>query len=209
MYFVPSNNGFRRACAKCNGTGTYTRYTFNNNATSANAGQFAKFIEVCFRCDGRRVEPRAKWFATEAELAEHYAKLEMRKEAKYQRELAERRALAAINAEAEEAARVAREMELQAARDKQKFIDGELGSIVTVSGVVLSSFNITTGYGTSRLVKIQAGNAVVKFFSSANFAFGLDEGDFVEVYGELVSRELYEGNKETTIKKTKLVSVAA
>ena len=171
--------------------------------------RYEKNEGVCFRCDGSRIEPRAKWFATEAEVVAHYDALEARKEANYQRKLAERQVLMAIEAEAVEAARVAREMEIQAARDKQVFIDGELGSIVNVSGVVLASFNITTGYGTSRLVKIQAGNAVVKFFSSANFAFGLDEGDFVEVYGELVSRELYEGNKETTIKKTKLVSAAA
>jgi hypothetical protein len=204
MFSVRSDGGFRRACAKCVGTGTFTRYTFNFNG-----GQYNESVEVCFRCDGSRVEPRSKWFATEAEVTAHYEKLEARKDAKYQKALAERQALAAINAEAEEAARVAREMELQAARDKQKFIDGELGSIVDVSGVVLASFSIESRYGVSRLVKIQAGDAVVKFFSSANFAFDLREGDVVSVYGELVSRELYEGNKETTIKKTKLAKAAA
>jgi hypothetical protein len=203
MFTKVSEGGFRRACAKCGGTGIYVSWS------SYLGEKYQRNEGVCFRCDGAGIEPRAKWFATEAELVAHYEAAEVRKEANYQRKLAERQALAAINAEAEEAARVAREMELQAARDKQKFIEGELGSIVNVSGVVLASFSIETRYGVSRLVKIQAGDAVVKFFSTANFAFDLNEGDVVSVYGELVSRELYEGNKETQLKKTKLVSLAA
>lgn len=203
MFAKVSDNGFRLSCRKCIGTGTYTTYS------SYLGERYNEIVEVCFRCDGSGIEPRAKWFATQAELDAHYAKLEARKDAKYERELAERRALAAANAEREEAERVAKEAARQAVLDKQKFIDGELGSIVNVSGWVLASFSIQGAYGTSRLVKIQAGDAVVKFFSSANFAFGLNEGDYVEVYGELVSRELYEGNKETTIKKTKLAKAAA
>jgi hypothetical protein len=199
-----SDGGFRHVCHKCQGSGTFTRHTFNFNG-----GQYQSIDEVCFRCDGSGIEPRAKWFATVEELVTHYEKLEAAKEVRYQKELAERQALAAINAEAVEAERVAREMEIQAARDKQVFIEGELGSIVNVGGVVLSSFNITGYYGESRLVKLQVGNAVVKFFSTARFAFDLREGMFVNVSGELVSRELYEGNKETQLKKTKLVSAAA
>ena len=203
MLTVNSDGGFRRACAKCSGTGVYVSWS------SYLGEKYQRNEGVCFRCDGSRIEPRAKWFATEAEVAAHYDALEARKEARYQKDLAARQAVMAMNAEAAEAERVARELAAQAALDKQLFIDGELGSFVNVSGVVLASFSITTRYGTSRLVKIQAGGAVVKFFSSANFAFDLSEGDFVEVSGELVSRELYEGNKETTIKKTKLVSAAA
>lgn len=200
MFTKVSEGGYRRACRKCSGSGIYVSYS------TVNHEKYQRHEGVCFRCDGKGIEPRAKWFATEAELVAHYGKLEAQNEAKYQKDLAARQAASALEAAGLLEAEKRREQERQAAFDAQEYVAGEFGEIVNVGGVVLASFSVDTSYGVSRLVKIQAGNAIVKFFSSAKFAFDIEEGDEVQVYGELVSREVYQGNKETTIKKTKLAA---
>lgn len=186
-WFLIANNRYFRKCEKCAGAGHIAAYAYYDEG-------------ICFSCAGKGYKGRG--YAS----VESFNKAEERRAAKEAAEFAKQQLEAAANIAAYQLQQEEAERAYQARLAAQEFIDGALGEVVEISGKVVASFSVETKFGVSRLVKIQAGNAAVKFFSSANFAFGLTEGDEVKVYGELVSRELYEGNKETTIKKAKLAA---
>lgn len=194
--FIKVRNGYAIACTKCAGTGYLAHYAYESEG-------------VCFKCAGRGLALNAKVYATTADAEKHLAKLEKARLAREAKRDAQRKAEFEAEAPqrlAAEAERLRLEAEVAAQREAQEYLAGNIGEVVAFSGTVLASFSVETKFGKSVLTKVQAGNAVVKFFSTANFAYDLAEGDTVALTGELVSRDVYEGTKETLVKKTKVAA---
>lgn len=194
--FVKVNSGFLLSCTKCLGTGYIEHYAYESEG-------------LCFKCAGRGFARNAKVYATIADAEKHLAKLE---KARMARE-AKRDAQRAADFIASEPQRVAAELERQRLLDQiahelasQEYLAGNIGDFVTFTGIVTASFSVKTGFGNSILTKVQAGNAIVKFFSTANFAYDLAEGQTIVLNGQIASFDIYEGNKETLVKKTKVVA---
>lgn len=194
MAFIKVRSGFIIACTKCAGSGYLEHYAYESEG-------------MCFKCSGRGASLNAKVYATVADAENHLAKLEkarLAREAKRQAKQEAERIARMPEILAAEAERLAREAKLVAQREAQEYLQGNIGEVVSFSGVVLASFSVDTKFGSSVLTKVQAGNAIVKFFSTAKFAFDLNEGDTVSLMGEIAGRDLYQGDKETLVKKVKV-----
>jgi hypothetical protein len=183
------------ACAKCQGTGHVTHFAYHDEG-------------VCYTCQGRGVSSKAKRFADEAALIADLELKAKRREAsrksRAKKEEAQRLVnLAAWEAEqeVEKAAAAAREAKLQ----EQAHLTGEIGERVAFSGVVKLTRSFSGNYGPSLLVVVSLeGGSEVKFFSTANFAWELNEGDQVSLTGEISGFDSYGDSKQTVVKKAKI-----
>jgi len=193
---IKVRSGYAIACTKCAGTGFLAHYAYESEGT-------------CFQCAGRGIKNNAKVYASPADAEKHLVKLEKARIAREAKRDAQRKA----EFEAQAPQRLAAEAEHQrlvaevaAQREAQEFLPGGIGEFVAFSGTVLTSFSVETKFGKSVLTKVQSGNAIVKFFSTASFAYDLSEGDNVSLIGEIVSRDVYQGDKETLVKKTRMAA---
>lgn len=90
---------------------------------------------------------------------------------------------------------------------------GAKGEKITVTGTVTTLTAIQSQYGytptTSMLVVVTAGSTVVKMFTSAQWAFDIQQGDEVTVAGTVKDHEEYQGVKQTVLTRPKKVPANA
>ena len=197
------NGNLTSACFKCNGSGYIAAFGYYDDG-------------VCFSCSGRGYKEGAKFFATEAALVEHIEKAAKRREAsrksRAKKEEAERLVrlaeweAGAAEREAKEAA-VAAEREAKLAG--QSHLAGEIGERGAFSGAVKLTRSFSGNSGPSLLVVVSLdGGSEVKFFSTANFAWELNEGDEVSLTGEISGFDQYGESKQTVVKKAKVAKIS-
>jgi hypothetical protein len=102
--------------------------------------------------------------------------------------------------QAEAQAKAEREAKLAA----QSYLEGTVGDRVVFSGTVKVSKSFDGHYGPSVLTVVAVGASEVKFFSTAKFAWALNEGDEVTLSAEISGYEVYGDAKQTVVKRAKL-----
>jgi hypothetical protein len=188
--FVTFKNGdVVRACGKCGGSGYIAEFAYESEG-------------VCFGCAGRGVKRNAKRFDSIEALKAHEAKLEKARIKREEKRDAQRKAEFEARAAEIAAQPVVEIVEIP----EPTYYQAATGEIVDVSGEVRFAFSIGSKYGKQMLVQIQSGTAAVKFFTTAAFAWDLEEGQQVTVRGEISEFSQYQGQKQTIIKKVKLVA---
>ena len=86
---------------------------------------------------------------------------------------------------------------------------GAVGEKITLAGRVVRLVATESHYGyapsTSMLVIVEAGTAVAKMFTSAAWAFDVEEGDEVTITGTIKDHEEYQGTKQTVLTRPKRI----
>lgn len=191
--FAQVGNEFYSVCGRCGGTGeVWAKWVMNG---------------VCFQCGGFGAV--GKPVADPEKAAHQRAKAKARRDAKKEEE----RKAKVAQWEAEEAVRVAEETVREAARAAERAAFqwvGEEGQPVEFSGevVFLKEVEHTFGYRTSysRLVVVKAAeNVEVKFFSTAQWVWALEQGQQVTVKATVKAHEEYDGKKATLVARPKQV----
>jgi len=203
-WFLVGEDEWAKGCPRCQGERRISQYAHVENG-------------LCYLCGGSK-------FADQAHLTT--AALDKKERADRraaERKEAARRAEAAAQAErwaAEEEARKAEEAaeaaRIAAEKAATRHLEAEVGDRVEVRGTVSAAFTIEvpsySGWGTDRkrIVAVDAGDGVtVKTFSAAGWAFAAREGDEVRLAGTVKSHGEYDGRKETTLGRPRLVEVIA
>ncbi len=195
---VAPNGNLFLACVKCQGTGYIAGFAYHDEG-------------VCYTCSGLGAKQNAKAFADEAAVLDWYTKSEKRRAARHAKEAAAREAAweagreareadIAARAAAEEAARLEAEARLAAST----YLEGEIGERVGFTGTVKLVKSIEGHYGHSLLVIVAVGTGEVKFFTTAKFAYDLEEGQEVSLTGEIAGWDTYGDVKQTSVKKAKV-----
>lgn len=83
---------------------------------------------------------------------------------------------------------------------------GTVGEKVTVTGPVTFTKVIEGNYGSKMLVKVQAGTAEVVTFTTAAWAWKVEDGDEVTLTGTVTEHGDYQGAAQTTITRAKQVA---
>lgn len=83
---------------------------------------------------------------------------------------------------------------------------GSVGDKLVTEGVVTKVREISGDYGTSRLIEwLTTEGYTLKTFSTAQFVWGLNEGDAVTITGTVKKHETYSGFKSTVLTRCKAV----
>lgn len=85
---------------------------------------------------------------------------------------------------------------------------GALGEKVTVTGTVTRLVPIEGDYGTSMLVVVEGGSTIAKMFTSAAWAWDVEQGDEVTLTGTVKAHEEYQGAKQTVLTRPKCTANA-
>lgn len=194
---VASVNGkFVVACAKCQGTGHIAHFGYHDDG-------------VCYGCAGQGIKSGTKAYATELELVTALDKAAKTRDARRAREHAKWEAEREANIAAYEAQQEAERLAAEAAAAEREaassHLVGEIGERVGFTGTVKVLKSFSGNYGPSLFVVVAlTTGGEVKFFSTANFAWDLNEGDEVSLTGEIAGFDAYQGTKQTTVKKAKI-----
>lgn len=196
-----ADNEWAKICGKCGGTGYLPGYEFIDAArcwgceTSgfARAGRrTTKQLDAKARADERAAVRKAAKAAAEAEI---WLAGEAERQAKADVEAAEKAALA------------------EARRDASHYLDAAEGEKVEASGTVVLAHTYEAmsynGFGTEakRIVAVDCGEGVtVKMFTAAAWSFAARKGDEVTIAGTVKSHGEWEGVKETTLTRPRLIS---
>lgn len=107
-----------------------------------------------------------------------------------------------------EAVKAEEQARFQAYLDRKaslKHYPAEIGEMVTFTGQVTTSIAVDGYYGTQVLTIVETSNLeILKMFSTAKWAYEIEEGQQVTITGFVGSHDTYEGNPQTLIKKPKL-----
>lgn len=97
-------------------------------------------------------------------------------------------------------------------RAESQFI-GTVGEKVTITGTVTRLRPVEGSFGynptTSMLVIVENGPAIVKMFTTAAWAWDVQQGDEVTIAGTIKAHEEYQGAKQTALVRPKLIDRTA
>jgi hypothetical protein len=192
--FAKVGSEYYSVCGRCGGTGeVWAKHVFNG---------------VCFQCGGFGAvgKPVTDPEKTAKTRAKAKAKRDEKKEAERQEKLAKYLAEEAVRQDEEAAREAARAAE----RGKFEWL-GEEGQPVEFSGEVVflkeveSNFGYRTTY--SRMVVVKVSETVeVKFFSTAQWVWALEQGEQVTVKATVKEHGEYDGKKTTQVARPKRVA---
>lgn len=199
------DDAWRKACRRCHGENGIDQYRHVEHG-------------VCYLCGGYGFASSEKVLTTEALDRKEAA--DIKRAAQEEAKRAEEAALHAKEWAAQEAANLAAEVaEAHAAalienarRDGSRHLDAAEGDKVRVSGTVVLAHTYEavsySGWGTDikRIVAVDLGDGVtVKMFTAAGWAFTVAVGDTVTIAGTVKSHGDYNGVKETTLNRPRLI----
>lgn len=118
-------------------------------------------------------------------------------------------AVAAYERMTGETARRKAEAEERARKRDEAEYAGTVGEKITVTGTVTRLRAIEGSYGynptTSMLVIIEGGSTIAKMFTTAAWAWEIEQGDEITVTATVKAHEEYQGSKQTALVRPKLV----
>lgn len=82
---------------------------------------------------------------------------------------------------------------------------GTVDEKITLTGTITRLIDIDTTWGTSMLVIIDTGEAVAKMFTSAAWAFDVDENTTLTITGTVKAHEEYRDTKQTVLTRPKRI----
>lgn len=87
---------------------------------------------------------------------------------------------------------------------------GAVGEKITITGTVARLLPSSQYYGTvektSMLVFVEAGRTVATMFTSASWAFDVEQGDTVTIAGTVKEHSEYRDVKQTVLARPKLIA---
>lgn len=183
-------------CTRCGGAGQSDRWAFTGY--------------VCFKCDGRGGDVKDVREYADQTLAERDAYLtHVIDQAVRDAGAADRAVrMAEIAAERYDEAWVEAHAELavHTARAQQTYL-GEIGTKIAATGTVLRAITVEGFYGRSRLIIVETadGNQVKTFGTGASL-WRVERDDVVTISGTVKSHEMYEGDRQTVLTRTKIAA---
>lgn len=196
-----ASGNFARICSRCSGSGIWGQI---------NHFGFNSVTYVCFKCNGIGLE--GKTYSDLPTAIAHLAKLEKsRVKAKATRAAKSKARLDAWREankemlEAQAKAKAERQAELEVQIAKSVYLSGSVGDRATFEGVVTKAMTFDTNYGyqagSVRVLIVETKrNEVVKMSTTAEWAYGLNEGDSVSMVATIKEFSEYRGIKQTIVK---------
>lgn len=201
-WFRVGEDEWAKGCPRCQGERRISQYAHVEGG-------------LCYLCGGSKFADQAHLSTAALDRKERAdVRAAERKAAKQAAEAAAGGARWAAEEEVRKAAEAAEAAALAAERAATRHLEAEVGERVTVDGTVSAAFTIEvasySGWGTDRkrIVAVDLGDGVtVKTFSAAGWAFAARKGDVVRLAGTVKSHGEYDGRKETTLARPRMVEV--
>lgn len=191
--FVLQDGTVAESCPRCSGDGGMSYYAHVHDG-------------ICFQCKGRRIIGAT--FASEADAEKVFARRDRTNERRRAKKAAEAEAKAAKKA-ADEAAFIAK-YDIQPAVEIEETLRGEhlgaAGEAIVVTGKVIRLRDVESFYGSNRMVVIDSGGSEIVTFTTAKWAYDIDEGDEITVKGIVSDHGEYDGARTTKIKRPKRIA---
>jgi hypothetical protein len=195
-----------RICSRCSGSGIWGQTMVFG---------FTARTYVCFKCNGIGLVGKTYLdmptaIADCAKLEKSRVKAKATRDAKSEARLDAWREANKEMLEAQAKAKAERQAELEVQIAKSVYLSGSVGDRVAFDGVITKAMTFDTNYGyvsgTTRMLIVEtADNCLVKMNTSAEWAYGLEEGASVSMVATIKEFSDYRGIKQTVVKSPKIL----